>query len=124
LIFRVDRDAMPGRLGQGARELVGIEVEYADRIAARDINTAVGAVRRDVVNPSGGGNLRGSKNLVGSGRSVVGRRDECESKKRRQADGCRNSCTGVRKKLYHYVPPACQWTLGYGSNDTDIFLAL
>ena len=38
MVFRVDRDAMPGRLGQGARELVGIEVEDIDRIAAGDIN--------------------------------------------------------------------------------------
>ena len=75
MVFRVDRDAMPGRLGQGARELVGIEVEYTDRIAAGDINPAVDAVRRDVVNPPGGGNLRGGKNLVGLGRDVVGRSD-------------------------------------------------
>src|SRR5438552_18532003 len=75
MVFRVDRDAMPGRLGQGARELVGIEVEDTDRIAAGDIDPAVDAVRRDVVNPPGGGNLRGGKNLVGLGRDVVGRSD-------------------------------------------------
>ena len=75
MVFRVDRDAMPGRLGQGARELVGIEIEYTDRIAAGDINPAVDAVRRDVVNPPGGGNLRGGKNLVGFDCGVVSRCD-------------------------------------------------
>src|SRR5207302_1544975 len=75
MVFRVNRDAMPGRLGQGARELVGIEVEDTDRIAAGDINPAVEAVRRDVINPPGGGDLRGGKNLVGLGRDVVARSD-------------------------------------------------
>ena len=30
MVFRVDRDAMPGRISQRARELVRIEVEYAN----------------------------------------------------------------------------------------------
>jgi hypothetical protein len=52
MVFRVDRDATSGRLGQGARELVGVEVEDTHRIPAGDINPAVDAVRRDVVKSS------------------------------------------------------------------------
>ena len=65
---------MAGRLGQRAGKLVGVEIEDADRIAAGDIKPAVGAVRRDVVNPPGGRNLSGSKDFVGLGRTVLGRR--------------------------------------------------
>src|ERR1700733_2376701 len=78
-VFRVDRDAMPGRIGQSARELVGIEVENTDRIAAGDINPAIDAVRSNVVDPPGGGNLRGGKYLVGLGRDVVGRHEGGEA---------------------------------------------
>ncbi len=41
MVLRVDRDAMPGRFGQGARELVSVEIKDTDRVAAGDINPAV-----------------------------------------------------------------------------------
>ena len=75
MVFRVDRDAMPGGIGQGAGELVGIEVEHTDRIAASDIDPAVDAVGRDVVDPTGGGNLRGGENFIGLRREVGGGSD-------------------------------------------------
>jgi len=68
--FPVERDAMPGGIGQGGGELVGIEVEHTDRIAASDIDPAVDAVGRDVVDPTGGGNLRGGNNFIGRRREV------------------------------------------------------
>ena len=106
MVFRVDRDAMPGRLGQSARELVGIEVEDTDRIAAGDINPAVDAVRRNVVNPPGGGNLRGGKNLVGLGRGVVGR--QRLARDRRTPTGRvrpLSSVLGISGKLFHVISP-------------------
>lgn len=75
VVFWVDRDAVPGRIVQRAHELVGIEIKYTNRIAAGDISPAVDAVRRDVVDPAGGGNLRGGENLVRLGRDVSGRSD-------------------------------------------------
>jgi hypothetical protein len=115
MVFRVDGDAMPGRVGQGARELVGIEVEYADRIAAGDIYSAVVAVRGDVINSPGGWNLRGGKNPVVPGRFVIGRSDVAEAYKSRQADGSRKNRPAVSGKFFHQIAPGCPWTVGYGS---------
>jgi hypothetical protein len=112
VVFRVDRDAMPRRVGQGARKLVGIEIEYTDRIAAGDVDPAVNAVRRDVVNPPGGGNLCGGKYLVGLGRAVVGRCDLGENQKRRDAEGGGKHCARLLKKLFHTILPGCQGTFG------------
>jgi hypothetical protein len=82
-------EAIGPKRHQGARELVGVEVEDAHSIPTGDINPAVDAVRRNIVNPPGGGNLRGGKNLVGLGREVVGRSDLGKTQKRRQAKGGR-----------------------------------
>src|SRR5262249_45259900 len=94
-------------------ELVGIEVEYADRVAAGDVYPAVVAVRRDVINSPGGRDLRGGKNLVGPGRAVVGRGDVAETQKCREADGSREQCAGASGRFLHRVAPGCQFTVGY-----------
>jgi len=89
MVFRVDRDPMPGGVGERAHKLVRIEVEYTDRAAAGDIDAAIDTVRRDVVDPPGGRNPCGGKELVALGRDVVGRSALGENEKRRQAEGGR-----------------------------------
>ena len=105
MVFRIQRHAMPRGIGQGARELVGIEVEYTDRIAAGDINPAVDAVRRDVVNPSGGRNLSGGKNLVGLGLGVVGRGESDDTQDRQQAEGDRKQSARVLGRCFQEGSP-------------------